>query len=488
MKRFISILLFSLFTNIIALCAPIDSLANIYKERGVADMLAQRFPESFDNFVKGMDLSRKSGDVITYTSCLANMASIYAYTGNLDRALYYQKKAYDLAVSRGDSVLRAEIVVNLVGTYCQMGDLQNAKRCFVESNRVGLKDVKLRRYYFLYNQALISRLEGNEDMACYYHRQAADYALENGFSSRAVSQYVALAGIYLTRKQPQKALASLAQAKQLAQSNSMPLKLVDIWKMMSKTYKALGNQQLATDYATKASNLSDSLFQRSQMNRAENHLFDYENRINDESISSLTSALHKNRLALVFFIILVMVMTISIIIISINLRKLRKARLSLIARNEELTKNLEIQYHPNDIVTSKAKKTSLESSLGTEQTEKLRTKILEVMNNIDIITRPDFSLVMLAELTDSNTTYVSKVINESFGKNFRAFLNEYRIREACVRLADSERYGNVTIQTIYQNLGYSSAGGFIEAFKKINGMSPSVYQKLAKSRKSERNS
>lgn len=36
----------------------------------------------------------------------------------------------------------------------------------------------------------------------------------------------------------------------------------------------------------------------------------------------------------------------------------------------------------------------------------------------------------------------------------------------------------MTIQAIYEELGYNSAASFIQAFKKVNGMTPSVYQKL----------
>ena len=52
------------------------------------------------------------------------------------------------------------------------------------------------------------------------------------------------------------------------------------------------------------------------------------------------------------------------------------------------------------------------------------------------------------------------------------------------RLSDEEHYGNLTIQAIYQGLGYNSPGGFIEAFKKVNGMTPSVYMKLSRQKKS----
>ena len=48
--------------------------------------------------------------------------------------------------------------------------------------------------------------------------------------------------------------------------------------------------------------------------------------------------------------------------------------------------------------------------------------------------------------------------------------------------AAAPNYGNYTIQAISEDVGYKSSTSFILAFKRIVGMTPSVYQKLAKER------
>lgn len=121
-------------------------------------------------------------------------------------------------------------------------------------------------------------------------------------------------------------------------------------------------------------------------------------------------------------------------------------------------------------------------SLGEEQRNRLLNSITSVLENVEVIARSDFNLNMLADMVGTNTKYVSWVINDTYGKNFKTLLNEYRIREACRRMADREHYANVTIQTIYEELGYSSAAGFINAFRNVNGMTPSAYLKLVSGR------
>ena len=121
-------------------------------------------------------------------------------------------------------------------------------------------------------------------------------------------------------------------------------------------------------------------------------------------------------------------------------------------------------------------------SLGEEQRNRLLNSITSVLEKVEVIARSDFNLNMLADMVGTNTKYVSWVINDTYGKNFKTLLNEYRIREACRRMADREHYANVTIQTIYEELGYSSAAGFINAFRNVNGMTPSAYLKLVSGR------
>lgn len=48
-------------------------------------------------------------------------------------------------------------------------------------------------------------------------------------------------------------------------------------------------------------------------------------------------------------------------------------------------------------------------------------------------------------------------------------------------MMDNEHYGNYSIQGISESVGYKSASNFIAAFKKMTGMTPSLYQKISKS-------
>lgn len=53
-------------------------------------------------------------------------------------------------------------------------------------------------------------------------------------------------------------------------------------------------------------------------------------------------------------------------------------------------------------------------------------------------------------------------------------------------MSDTENYGKMTIQSIYEGVGFNSAASFIQAFKKENGMTPSTYLKMIRDRSADR--
>ena len=86
-------------------------------------------------------------------------------------------------------------------------------------------------------------------------------------------------------------------------------------------------------------------------------------------------------------------------------------------------------------------------------------------------------------MVNSNSKYVSQVINEVYHKNFNTYINEFRIREARIRLTDLDNYGHYTIKAIAESLGYKSTTTFTNVFKSITGITPSIFQRMAKEEK-----
>ena len=109
-------------------------------------------------------------------------------------------------------------------------------------------------------------------------------------------------------------------------------------------------------------------------------------------------------------------------------------------------------------------------------------RVQEVLANPDIICQQDFTLSKLAKTINSNTTYVSQVINETYGMAFSNLLGSRRVHIACQWMEDPARVGSITIEAIASASGFKSRTAFINAFKRETGLTPSEYIRLAASK------
>lgn len=162
--------------------------------------------------------------------------------------------------------------------------------------------------------------------------------------------------------------------------------------------------------------------------------------------------------------------------------QLRNRNRSLYEKNRQLLEmEREEQALRKEVVENKYSR----SNLSDEQKDTLIFRIQDILSNPENICQPEFTLAKLAKQAESNTTYVSQVINERYGQAFSNVLSSFRIKEACRRMSDeSDKFGNMTIEGIATSVGFKSRTAFINAFKREVGLTPSEYLRVALSKES----
>ncbi|TNE56195.1 MAG: helix-turn-helix domain-containing protein [Bacteroidetes bacterium] len=106
----------------------------------------------------------------------------------------------------------------------------------------------------------------------------------------------------------------------------------------------------------------------------------------------------------------------------------------------------------------------------------LKEKLLGYMEEEKPFLDQELTLFKLAKDLDTNTKYLSVVINREFKQSFIHFVNEYRVNAIKQDLVEP-KHQNLTIEAMAQNVGFKSKSSFNAAFKRNTGKTPTEYIK-----------
>jgi len=87
----------------------------------------------------------------------------------------------------------------------------------------------------------------------------------------------------------------------------------------------------------------------------------------------------------------------------------------------------------------------------------------------------DLGTVKVAEMLNTNTKYLSKIIFHYRGKNFIQYLNDLRIAHIVELLQTQSKYRNYTNKALGEEAGFGSTQIFTQVFKAKLGMSPTFF-------------
>lgn len=116
------------------------------------------------------------------------------------------------------------------------------------------------------------------------------------------------------------------------------------------------------------------------------------------------------------------------------------------------------------------------SSLKGIDEIRLYNTLKSLIETEQLYLKPELSLKMVAELLNTNTKYLSQVVNQHSGYNFQQFINHYRIEEV-KRKITNDQFSHLTLFGIAIQCGFKNKSTFYKVFKDITGLTPRAYLK-----------
>lgn len=127
-------------------------------------------------------------------------------------------------------------------------------------------------------------------------------------------------------------------------------------------------------------------------------------------------------------------------------------------------------------IENKIKESKYENScLCEELKDDLLKRLIVLMEEQEPYLKSNLKIEDLAAMLNTNSKYLSQIINEHYNKNFANYLNGYRCSKV-IKLFDDPAYDDYSLDGIAETCGFHSRSSFVAAFKKTTGQLPSVYR------------
>lgn len=276
--------------------------------------------------------------------------------------------------------------------------------------------------------------------------------------------YSGLGRSYLEKKYYQQAFENLQKAAQIVeQSDHLELK-IEVYKTLSEYYK-----------------LKDDYNNYSIYNEKYIDAFHLNEKKKKQSIDSFVNAIQLRDKSLYYNRNILFGVSIGLfVIIILTLLWHRRSKKRDFGRFKVIMKRIKNQSKEEEkevIVTDSSEKEE------SKDKKRLISEIVEVklLGDLDEFeksakyTDKQISLAMLAGILNTNTKYLSYVLNTHKNKDFNTYINELRVQYIIEEIEKNEALKNYKISYLAEKAGFSSHSKFSAIFKSVTGFSPSTF-------------
>lgn len=463
-----------------AAAAPHDTVAARLLREGRTSLSANDYNTALARYLEFIQMEEhaQKKDTADLLDTYYNIGGVYSVYQNFAQALDMYERGYRMSVEAGKPEWQFKFLNNMVGAGCNVGRPDYAARLNARLETLRGIDRGEQQFYYCFNKGFIAGCTGHQQAKARWMTLATEavdrYRLPEKMK---VYPYSEIYQCYESMGRLDEALSVLLKYEALAQSvntagrrqkdyNGQGYLLVDCYKGLMRVCTKMGLKDKALHYQNEFLRYNDSLLNVSEFSKIRNRHLNYENRQTQQVIESQRKTILYQKIILIMLAVLIVTAVTAAVVIRRQRKTLHDANVALFDKNNELESAATVRTAPPP---------------SAQISDDLLRRIDSVMADERNFCDPDFSLATLARLVGSNTNYVSQAVNSAYGKNFRSFLNEHRIKEAMRRMKDVSAYGAYSIQGISESVGFKSASNFIAAFKKKTGMTPSIYQKLSRS-------
>lgn len=461
-----------------------SALCSVYNGMGLyASNINKDYYSALHYFFKGIEAAHKSENSELEAILLGNISSIY-FLQNNPEGLTYALQTYEMGHKQNSAYLIFIGSLNTSYMYYLRKEYDKALPYIKEAEFI----MNQNEYYNQGNvyaiYGMIEFAKGNKKQAIEYYRKGLSLNTMNQTSYKVIllNEYAIALKEDGYNKQ---AIDLLLKALSLTKEENCAVYRNQVINTLSVCYENMGQYAEALAWQRKLQQETDSIFNidKEKMLSELRIKYDTERQANEIREGKLV-LLQKEKKEQALFSVLIVILIVTFTLWLMYRRKnilytsiVRQHQESI--RKEEHLKaiiNSLQQEHINTAasVTSSTNEKYAASSLSNEKKTLLFQRLEKLMQEQKVYKENLLTKERVADLLETNRTYLSQVINEQTQQNFTQYVNSYRIQEAIRLLSDPKN--DIPLKAVASEVGFNSMSTFYKIFQDIVGIPPKQYR------------
>jgi tetratricopeptide (TPR) repeat protein len=466
-----------------------DSLSNhdlldIYNKMGIIYGDAGNIPRSMEFFNKALGLAKQKNDRDQMGYIYANIAGVFDRINNQEKCIEYDEKALSIFREANNIHGQGYILNGLGMTYYESGEYGKAMENYRQALAIQLKKNDFQKVAFILTNLgdLFLKLNlPDSALACYTHSLV--YSEKNGDKLSKCCTFLSLGRLYMDRKNMDRALYYTNKSLHLSKEINYRVNLEEIYLLLSEIYDKTGRHQASLACLQKRNAVRDSSLNARSQEIAMEMAIKYETGEKKEEISKLNHEVDEKNAKIHDVLLVSLGIFILATILFITIYYYYRKRLKPKVHSLDLILNQVSVMKEKDSRRMKSLKNIFPSEIEhgaaiNEQVHDIPSSLIHdleaLMKEEKIYLDENITLADVALRLKTNTSYLSRLVNDHYQVNFSSFINKFRIEEA-KELIRNNRQETLSFEGISRNSGFRSRSSFNQAFKSITGMTPSQF-------------
>lgn len=438
--------------------------------------------KALEPFYKALDIAKRNKDIKREIVLSGNIALIKVQANDERGAISLLLEKLKIINERPDIISESQklnFYVSLCAAHINIEDYEAASFYCDEGMKISRSLKKTRAIpHFLSAFAEIETSRGNYKRAHELLDETEELLSETN-TDKSLALFVKLyrGKTYYAAEKYNLTIEELLELEQLKEELKIDfLGLQGVYFYLAKSYTALGNAEQGIKYHEKASELdAQNDKKKDELKTSIINKFDLVKL--KEEIDALEAKSLSTKYLYVTGIILLLLIIIGLIIFNKKQQAKNKKRFAA------LMNQLEEKRQKGKLTSSNETSSNTSKEKSQQKPAEIDPKILAILHKLDefekkeLFLSKDSTLVEVAKKIQTNTTYLSKVINTYKEKSFTAYITDLRVDYAIERLSHDRKFRSFTIGAIAQEIGFKRSESFSKAFKVKTGLYPSYFIK-----------